>query len=1362
VAKFCSSPPQDTGGHLIGNPSRNGLATPTAGFGVNTVTGNYFHQEIDATLPGKEIPFVFTRAYNSLSDNKDSFGAELPQPLGPNWTHAYNIHLRTNDSENFAEIVWGDGRRDGFTKINNTWQATTPGNFATLEQNPWEVKTKAQIRYRFDDNKRLTQIIGRNDHKIQLAYQGDNLDTITDTAGRTIKFTHDNGQLTKIQLPGKTALSRTLEFSYTNDGLLEEVTDPKGNRWPYSYTDGKLRRIYRANAKPGGDTKIALQITYDNQGRVKTQETGHNLTTDGSGEYSYNWSTSQLNYQTPTGKGADFVWDEQQRVIEITPINTPDAKTQDIQYLSDSGPGSILPTQTEDKEDHLYTLTYDEKLDLEKIKQPDERLYGLTYSNTHDLTALKTPKGVDIGLPRNEAGKPTAITASGGDIQNPINTSIKYYNTDGLLQQINTANGIKTEVAAYSADGQPKEVRRYVNDTYLSTYYEYDAAGRLTKETDHRGTLTCYDYDDNDNLTHLIQGLTGSCPTDFAAQPATSAVRHTCYGYDDNNRLISTTEGCGGDKARTRTYTYGDNTGVLHRFEDHNGNRGLDFTYNKDLQLWRIDHDFKERIDRFYQLQNGQVRISANFPDDKSAAMRIERRKYDNNGQLISVSSCRSMDQRSEPSSGCEINTDTVLQRYFWDELGRVTQILETIQTGTRRATNYSYSADGRTITIDRPADADRKEIYEYDGLGRLIKATQKKGSQTYTATAEYDASGRLTKVTDPQELQTIYTYDGLNRLLSRQDVQGTMRWTYDDQANTVTQQMDGDTAIITYTYNHLNELVQIAATDNSFQFEYNSRGQLAKESWRGTGGKGKRTYKYNVYGERLKVKGPFKQAITYEPDGLGRVETKTFGGDTVTYTYDAFDRIETMSGFMPSGQIKFKYDQFTGALTNVKFPNGVETIYKPNPIGEIRKLRTSNPNGGNHLNYDFDLPTENPVLNIWRRDQITAEQPIAPSFTPETLEFGYDSERLNTLNGSAVTYDKRGNLTALPAPLAGTYSYDALNRLTKAGKTKHRYDSARNRIQTKRQGTITRYVLDMNKSLPDVLYTMNKKNKIQDRYLHGPGGLLAHKDIKGKVRFIHQDFNANVVAMTDGDGNIESAYAYTPYGRDAGKSGDSEIPFRFGGAVGAMTDPEGLIYMRARYYHPGLRQFMSADLVPGELSRPQSLGRYAYVEGMAMTGTDPSGLSPEWCQSLRKLVEYDDKFGYFHTTRKYHPLNNKFLTTLNYDIPSIYGDVDVDWMLRLSYTQQISIERSELDDGFTYLNYVALKFAWNTGRAISSSYDLEYKSILQFANANAPRVLIKWRNGENLKEIFAPALEQCSIEKSGVCPTYPTTYRTQ
>ena len=60
------------------------------------------------------------------------------------------------------------------------------------------------------------------------------------------------------------------------------------------------------------------------------------------------------------------------------------------------------------------------------------------------------------------------------------------------------------------------------------------------------------------------------------------------------------------------------------------------------------------------------------------------------------------------------------------------------------------------------------------------------------------------------------------------------------------------------------------------------------------------------------------------------------------------------------------------------------------------------------------------------------------------------------------------------------------------------------------------------------------------------------------------------------------------------------------------MTDKNGLIYMRARYYGPEMRGFVNADIVAGRLSCAATLNRYAYFNGNPVSNVDQFGLSAE------------------------------------------------------------------------------------------------------------------------------------------------------
>jgi RHS repeat-associated protein len=103
--------------------------------------------------------------------------------------------------------------------------------------------------------------------------------------------------------------------------------------------------------------------------------------------------------------------------------------------------------------------------------------------------------------------------------------------------------------------------------------------------------------------------------------------------------------------------------------------------------------------------------------------------------------------------------------------------------------------------------------------------------------------------------------------------------------------------------------------------------------------------------------------------------------------------------------------------------------------------------------------------------------------------------------------------------------------------------------------------------------------------------------DVLGSVRQI-----ANGNTSVD----IVLAQTYTPYGEVLESYGAGVSGYAF---TGEMYDPQtGLVYLRARYYAPGDGRFVSRDTWTGKYNNPQSLNRWAYVEGNPINRSDPSG----------------------------------------------------------------------------------------------------------------------------------------------------------
>ena len=115
-----------------------------------------------------------------------------------------------------------------------------------------------------------------------------------------------------------------------------------------------------------------------------------------------------------------------------------------------------------------------------------------------------------------------------------------------------------------------------------------------------------------------------------------------------------------------------------------------------------------------------------------------------------------------------------------------------------------------------------------------------------------------------------------------------------------------------------------------------------------------------------------------------------------------------------------------------------------------------------------------------------------------------------------------------------------------------------------------------------------------------------------GTLTVYHCDLRGSVRAVTDQTGTVTDRYSYSLYGERTHDTGDGDHIFGYCGRDGVITERDGLLYMRARYYSPELRRFISADSVIGNLSSTPSLNRYAYANGNPVTQIDPFGLSAE------------------------------------------------------------------------------------------------------------------------------------------------------
>jgi RHS repeat-associated protein len=223
------------------------------------------------------------------------------------------------------------------------------------------------------------------------------------------------------------------------------------------------------------------------------------------------------------------------------------------------------------------------------------------------------------------------------------------------------------------------------------------------------------------------------------------------------------------------------------------------------------------------------------------------------------------------------------------------------------------------------------------------------------------------------------------------------------------------------------------------------------------------------------------------------------------------------------------------------------------------------------------------------------------------------EDNRLATFNGQAAEFDADGNM--ITGPLNGqmaSYTYDSRNRLVAAGNLTYEYDAENNRISVTENvngcPVKTEYVVNPHAALSQVL--IKTVGNEQTYYVYGLG--LIGQEVAGEYSTYHFDLRGSTVAITDANGKVTDRYQYSAYGEILSSSGNTDTPFLYNGRDGVITDANGLYYMRARYYNPEIRRFVSQDILLGVVIDGQSLNRYAYVQGNPVGFVDPLGLARE------------------------------------------------------------------------------------------------------------------------------------------------------
>jgi len=149
-----------------------------------------------------------------------------------------------------------------------------------------------------------------------------------------------------------------------------------------------------------------------------------------------------------------------------------------------------------------------------------------------------------------------------------------------------------------------------------------------------------------------------------------------------------------------------------------------------------------------------------------------------------------------------------------------------------------------------------------------------------------------------------------------------------------------------------------------------------------------------------------------------------------------------------------------------------------------------------------------------------------------------------------------------------------------------------------------TRYLLDLNSSMPNVLMETDASGTTINYYVYASGMLISRIKPDGDTRYYHYDSRGSTIAMTNDAQQITHKYSYDPYGKVITMQEEDGNAFRFVGGYGVMDEYNGLSHMRARYYDQNLGRFISEDPL-------WDTNSYAYCNNNPISFVDSSGKIP-------------------------------------------------------------------------------------------------------------------------------------------------------
>lgn len=766
-----------------------------------------------------------------------------------------------------------------------------------------------------------------------------------DRNDNTLVFTAPNGvasssefdaadQLLKSTQPGdeEGSPARVSTFTYDKVGNQLTSTEPKGNltEKPGDFTSTtRYDEVYQPIEAVNAAGKRASAVYNDVGDLVKVVDARKNDTED------------------PDDYTSRFRYDLDHRLLETTDAA---GKSTTSAYDWDG-----LTVATADADGNRTDLVLDARAALVEARVPHDgdgddavvRTTRFEYDEVGNRTRVVTPRGVETGDDTRDFTAETVYDELNRvkETLTPFDPDDDRYNTpDRTTYEYDALSRVK-KVSAPPSEGQ--SVRSETEYTYFDT-------GWIKTSTDAFDIKNAYQYNDlGQQIQNTLSSAGGSVSRtlDSAFYPSGALKSRSDDGVPvglqvalvDNSDINNTaTQGTWTEVAAEGSYGYNAQTHAAGSGEDRfvwqltipqSGDytvyvqypkvdgaakdatyeiKHKDGTETKTLDQTELPGEWRSLGKFAFTEDTGQaitltdeatgtvvadaVRLVRDYEGDTDNEKKDFSYRYDANGNQTEI---------TDSSPGVETDRYTLA----YDELNQLTEVVEHDGDTVRDTTALTYDANGNTLTTTHDLTWSKLEYDALDRVERITNAASPTAGDQQVTSLAYTARGELSKQTKPNgNVLTIgYYLDGATKKTTEKQSDDTLvaehALKYDangHKAEDVLKLMDADdhgaTIDNTYAYTYdpqdrIAKVVKSGDDEKTEEYRHDAAGNVVWQTVDDT----TTTHRYDR--NRLLTSTADGASSTYNYDPLGRLDTVSFGGETIQkYRYDGFDRPESIT----------------------------------------------------------------------------------------------------------------------------------------------------------------------------------------------------------------------------------------------------------------------------------------------------------------------------------------------------------------------------------------------------------------------------------------------------------------------------------